>query len=41
MEAEINVYHSALKVFFDLNLIQAGSHRQVNFLSFCLERKKT
>ena len=42
MEAEIHVYHSALKVFFDLNLIQAaaGPTGRSTFLSFCLERKK-
>ena len=35
MEAEINVYHSALKVFFDLNLIQAAAG-PTGRLTFCL-----
>ena len=35
MEAEINVYHSALKVFFDLNVIQAAAD-PAGRSTFCL-----
>ena len=42
MEAEINVYHSALKVFFDLNLIQAaaGPTGRSTFCLFASNAKK-